>query len=166
MKNIRGSEIYYVDENGVVYSRYKKGARGDLVDIPVKIKQSLCGSGYPVVHLYEGGKRRTAMVHRLVADAFIPNQGILKEVNHIDGDKLNNRASNLEWVSASQNQKHAVLNGLKSKPPRSAKLSDEQVLTIRTINNKEMDKLFAGLYDVDKSSICRARLGHNYKHIS
>jgi hypothetical protein len=55
---------------------------------------------------------RTVSVHRLVAVAFIPNPEHLREVNHIDGNKANNNVENLEWVTRSQNMKHAYANGL------------------------------------------------------
>ncbi len=51
-------------------------------------------------------------IHRLVAEAFVDGYGLTKEVNHIDGNKLNNNASNLEWVSRSENMLHAVSTGL------------------------------------------------------
>ena len=55
-------------------------------------------------------------VHRVVAQCFIPNPMRLPQVNHIDGNKLNNNASNLEWVTQSENIQHAYDNGLMSKP--------------------------------------------------
>ncbi len=55
---------------------------------------------------------RTESLHRLVANHFIPNPLGRKEVNHIDGDKANNHASNLEWCTRSENMKHAYANGL------------------------------------------------------
>ena len=59
--------------------------------------------GYKVVNL----QGKIFYIHRLVANAFIPNKNNLPQVNHIDGNKLNNRIDNLEWVTASQNIKHA-----------------------------------------------------------
>lgn len=58
-----------------------------------------------------GVNGRVTLVHRLVAKAYIPNPDNLREVNHIDGDKLNNNVENLEWISHSENMKAAWKNG-------------------------------------------------------
>lgn len=68
--------------------------------------------GYLAVDLYQDGERCTKRVHRLVAEAFVPNPYNKSEVNHIDGNKHNNCASNLEWVTSSENCRHAWDNGL------------------------------------------------------
>lgn len=68
--------------------------------------------GYLVTDLYQGGKRRTVRVHRLVAEAFIPNPECKPEVNHKDGNKRNNNVSNLEYVTKKENCHHAWSNGL------------------------------------------------------
>lgn len=69
--------------------------------------------GYEVVGITnKDGKRVFVGVHRLVSMAYIPNLENKREVNHIDGNKLNNNVSNLEWVTSSENQKHAFKIGL------------------------------------------------------
>lgn len=68
--------------------------------------------GYLNVDLYQNGKRSKRRVHRLVAEAFIPNPDNKPEINHIDGNKLNNRADNLEWVTKKENCRHAWDTGL------------------------------------------------------
>ena len=70
------------------------------------------GDGYLYVNLCKEGKRKQYRINRLVAMAFIPNPNNLPEVNHKDGNKLNNRADNLEWATRSENQKHAYKIGL------------------------------------------------------
>lgn len=76
------------------------------------LKHSLCTAGYLKVQLSNKGKIKQIMVHRLVANAFIPNLDNKRTVNHIDGNKHNNMVSNLEWCSYSENMKHAYDNGL------------------------------------------------------
>ena len=71
--------------------------------------------GYLRVRIIRNGKRKTHKVHRLVAEAFIPNPNNLPQVNHLDGVHDNNRVDNLEWCSASRNVQHAYDNGLKEK---------------------------------------------------
>lgn len=72
----------------------------------------------------KNSKMQNFKVHRLVAIHFVPNPLILKEVNHIDGNKLNNHDFNLEWSNRSDNMKHAFSLGL-------AKISDNQKESIR-----------------------------------
>lgn len=74
-------------------------------------------SGYRYVMIEIGGKSCNRRVHRLVAQHFLPNPDNLKEVNHKDGNKDNNRADNLEWCTRSHNVKHSFDTGLK-KPHR------------------------------------------------
>lgn len=77
------------------------------------IKPQIDGCGYARVRLSVGGRSISRRVHRLVATAFLENTRSYPEVNHIDGIKTNNNVDNLEWCSASHNQKHAIDNGLK-----------------------------------------------------
>lgn len=70
------------------------------------------GDGYQLIKLYRGGKPKRFKVHRLVAIAFIENPYNKKEVNHISGDKTDNRVENLEWSTRSENMKHAYHTGL------------------------------------------------------
>ena len=73
--------------------------------------------GYHKVDLYSNGKRTSVRVHRLVAEAFIPNPNELPQINHIDGNKENNNVKNLEWVNNSQNMIHAYRTGLVTPHP-------------------------------------------------
>lgn len=98
-----------------------------------------------------GGKRQPRLVHRLVAETFIPNPENKPEVNHINGDKTDNRVENLEWVTHSENMRHAFNTGLKKSAqgvasPRS-KFTEEQVLYIRNnpdgMNTIQLSKMFS-----------------------
>ena len=67
------------------------------------IKQREDFNGYPIVNLYKGGEGKTMKVHRLVAQAFIPNPNNLPQVNHINEVKTHNTVTNLEWCSQQYN---------------------------------------------------------------
>lgn len=80
------------------------------------LRLAASSSGYYHVQLYKNGVPSTRLVHKLVASAFISNPEKKPEVNHKDGDKSNNRVENLEWVTKSENLKHAALTGLRVSP--------------------------------------------------
>lgn len=77
---------------------------------------SNASGGYKSVCLSKKGKRKTCLLHILVAKAFIPNPLRKRTVNHRDCNKANNCVSNLEWATDSENIKHAFLHGLKKSP--------------------------------------------------
>lgn len=112
------------------------------------IQPNYSGAGrkkYFSVSMSIGGKSGRALVHRLVALAFLPNPNNLAEVNHIDGIKTNNVVTNLEWSSGADNKRHASAMGLYvgSKP----KLTDDDVVEVRRMfgdgkNRYEIARLF------------------------
>lgn len=77
-----------------------------------ELTPQIINSGYQKVMLYKNGEYKNALVHRLVAEAFVENPDNKKIVNHKDGDKTNNYADNLEWVTHGENMTHAYKNGL------------------------------------------------------
>lgn len=83
------------------------------IDTGYIIKPQLNTSGYLEAQIYVNGKQRKIGVHRLVAVAFIENPEQKPEVNHIDGVKINNHVSNLEWVTREENMQHASRMGLR-----------------------------------------------------
>lgn len=103
--------IYSVTVEGRVYSHARVDARGNRRRAKY-LKLIPDGDGYLRAHLCVGGVRRKWPVHRLVAMAFLPNPDELPEVNHHDGDKTNNRVTNLEWVTTQENLNHARETGL------------------------------------------------------
>lgn len=76
------------------------------------LKPSLDSYGYQQVILSNNGVKKAHLVHRLVAKAFVDGRNDSLQINHRDGIKTNNAASNLEWVTPSENLKHAYRNGL------------------------------------------------------
>lgn len=100
---------FEIDSNGNVWSlNYRRTGKKQL------LKLRKCNSGYYNFSVREKNekKQKNLWVHRLVAEAFIPNPYNKREVNHINGNKLDNRIENLEWVSSSENRKHAYMIGL------------------------------------------------------
>lgn len=71
--------------------------------------------GYIQVLLHKENKRYSRRVHRLVAQAFISNPNNYNEINHIDGNKENNKTDNLQWCNRTQNVRHAINTGLRKK---------------------------------------------------
>lgn len=69
-------------------------------------------NGYVYIFLMKDNKSKNFRLHRLVAEAFIPNPENKLQVNHKDGNKLNNNINNLEWCNQSENEKHAYNKGL------------------------------------------------------
>lgn len=120
-----GYESYYeVSDAGQV-----RKVSGELLG------QWLNSDGYPFVRL--SNPRKIVRVHRLVATAFVPNPNARRTVNHIDCDRSNNAASNLEWCSQAENLEHSDRLGRmqrdywKGKRSPNAKLTPETVAAIR-----------------------------------
>lgn len=108
-KNINGYEgRYLISNTGKIISFLRGNVK--------PIKTGFTKYGYEKVNLHNEGRKKTLLIHRLVALHFVPTVGGKDYVNHIDGVKSNNTVSNLEWVTVSENNKHALENGLKVMP--------------------------------------------------
>ena len=135
------------------------------------LKPSIDTSEYPHVTLSKDSKRKIARIHVLVAQAFIPNPENKPEVNHKDGNKLNCNVDNLEWVTKSENQNHAVRTGLQKSGADSpkAKFTEEQIREIRKtciLGDKENGiNALARKYGVRKSVIGKIVHGETYKNV-
>ena len=94
-KKIEGYDDYLIRGNGDVYSLKGKKAR--------KLKPAVTVNGYLQIGLIKDKERKWFTIHRLVAQAFIPNPQGFTDVDHIDGNKKNNCIGNLQWLSHRDN---------------------------------------------------------------
>ena len=130
-KIINGFTDYQINDAGEVYSlkRNKKLK-------PYEKK------GYLGVWLYADGERKFRLIHRLVANAFIPNPNNLPQINHIDENRLNNKVDNLEWCTAKYNSNYGMHN--------------EKIRKRMLENNPFKDKKHS---DISKQKMRNAKLG-------
>lgn len=103
---------YSITESGEIWAHDRTKLKGGRNWKGRWMKSHLTSRGYPCVCLYSSTGKKTFSVHRLVCLTWIPNKESKPEVNHKDGNKINNHVSNLEWVDESQNNKHAWATGL------------------------------------------------------
>lgn len=115
-KEIKGYEGKYIISNyGEIISlpRYKQNNSKLQYVEPKEIKRCVNRkNGYVYVQLWNEAKYKNIRLHRLVAETFLENPHNYSQVNHIDGDKTNNKVDNLEWCTQSQNGLHAYKIGL------------------------------------------------------
>lgn len=132
-----------------------------------KLKKKIQRNGYEAVTLQVGNKKRTRLVHRLVMLSFLGESE--KEVNHIDGVKNNNKIQNLEYVTKSENLRHAYRTGLAKKTRESvrsfSKLSDDKVSEIKKMLKEKTNIELGALYGVSRQTINSIRIGASWRHI-
>ena len=125
--------------------------------------------GYMRANLTINGKPKMFLVHRLVAMCFIPNPNNYKQVNHIDGNKLNNHVSNLEWCSNQQNRDHAKKLGLNAKGEKvgSAKITEAIVIEIFRLRNVEKwtQQRIADHFEIGQSTVGTVLRRKQWKHV-
>jgi len=131
IKNYDG--LYQVSNFGNVRSldRYSKNNFKTMHLKGRAIKRGIDKKGYCRICLSSSGNCSTYKIHRLVAQAFIPNPLNLLEINHLSGNKQDNSTTNLEWSGRKENIQHAIKNNLYKHTP--IKLSNEDVQAIRNM---------------------------------
>ena len=175
-RDIKGFEgLYQISEYGDIKSldREISHYKGGVSKIKGRVlKTPLDKYGYKKAVLFNKGKRTYTTVHRLVALSFITNPNNLPEVNHKDGDKLNNYWKNLEWCTTEDNLKHAHKNNLIDYNKNSGEncyitnLTNKIVKEIREkmangIKNKDIEKE----YSLSRSTVSRIRTNKSFKNI-
>lgn len=168
-KDVNGWEQYYQVSN---IGRVRSLSRMTTLKNGVKrycagqiLKPCLNSGKYYTVRLSRDGFAVTKSVHQLVARAFLSNPLGLKQINHISGDKIDNRALNIEWCTDKHNKEHAKIHGLKNDTGEqnpNAKLSTDQVRVILRCNDLKNTEL-ANIFNVSPSMIGRIKKRTSWK---
>jgi hypothetical protein len=151
---------YFITENGDVYRKWS--------DRYKKLKQQKT-YGYLRIKIYP--QIKWFLTHRLVAELYVPNPDNKPIVNHIDGNKLNNHYSNLEWVTDRENKDHAMENGLYPNGEKNGRniLSEQEIIDIRnTYKKRDKNITIKSLslkYNVSKGCIFNIIHYRTWKHI-
>lgn len=175
-KEIPGYDGYYeVSNKGRVRSWYSRiGTKVARSKAPKIRKLTMMGHGYYHVSLSLNKSKKYERVSRLVANAFIPNPENKPQVNHIDGNKLNNDVSNLEWVTCIENIMHYVgddplqnENILRGEDVNTAKLTSKEVKIIRRVVEKGIisKKELADIFEVHTDTIDSAANYKTWTHV-
>ena len=157
MKQIKGFQDYSITENGQVFSHKTNKFK----------KPFVFPTGYIGITLSKNAVSKNYYLHRIVADNYISNPNNKPQVNHIDGNKVNNSISNLEWVTSSQNNFERCKRFKKSgKKHWKAKLTTEQVIEIRKyfIEGKTY-RWIAKIYKVSLSTLWAIKFRKIWTHV-
>ena len=130
--------MYQVSNYGNIKSlaRQRRNSKGIYMQKEKLLSLTNTSTGYKKVELVKNGKKKSYKVHRLVAMAFIDNPENKPQVNHIDGNKINNHVDNLEWVTSSENCIHAYNTGLN---PNKKELNETVVIAMYTNGTSKED---------------------------
>lgn len=161
-KDIVGYEgLYKVDSNGNIYNR------SDRILSPLMGGDN---SAYHHICLCRNGKVKQELIHRIVAIAFLDNPYDKPEVNHKNGNKLDNRLCNLEWSTKSENQSHrfrALHHSHFGEKNTQAKLTSEEVLAIVHLYKKGYPLGYiSALFSISKPTICDIAKGRSWAHVT
>lgn len=146
--------------------------RGGQVKSPRGLKkQAVSNKGYYIVEMYKDNNRKKMLVHRLVAQAFIPNPKGQPNVCHRDDNPRNNKDTNLFWGTQKDNVQDMMSKGrnrnkvFKGEKNGSAKLKDLDIPTIRRLLQNMNCVEVAKLYGVDRTAVSQIKRGVTWRHI-
>lgn len=124
------------------------------------LKPCVNSVGYYIVVLYKDKHKKTFSLHRLIAQAFIPNPNNYPQINHIDGNKKNFNINNLEWCTQSYNMIHAFKNGLeKPNKPMLNKKGELNPLSKKVLQY-DKNKTFIKEYESYTKALLETKINH------
>ena len=145
--NIRSLERITIFESENQHKKYKANRH-----IKCKMKKPTVNKcGYYKTVLYKNGKKINVLVHRLVAEAFLPNLNNKPTINHIDGNKLNNKLDNLEWATYPEQQLH-VNHILGKKSIISKQCREKSAEQLRKKVKRSDGKIYNSIREASKDS--------------
>ena len=167
---IAGFEGYYEvsnfgDVRSVDRTVPREGTRGDMLRKGQVRKPHVTPKGYLRVQLTQGGEPRSFQVHRLVAEAFIPNPENKPEVNHRNGNKRDNYLGNLEWATSSENMTHAYALGLKKPMVKYVVHCEELDITTFGTEKMERELRARGYEKAESAAIWNCIAGDKHSHL-
>jgi len=168
-KDIQGYDgVYQISNCGRLRRVWKKSKWNPEGKLKI-LNYSFGHDGYVKAGLTKNKKRKTYRIHRLVAIEFIRNPLNKPQVNHIDGNKSNNHISNLEWCTASENNKHAWDTGLakakRGEEHGASKLTQKQVDQIRELKGLKTQKQIAKIFNISQTTISEVHTGKTWKKL-
>ena len=149
MRDIKGYEgKYAITRDGKVWSYPKRRSSKNGIWLKPNLVVINNHRSKPHKHysvgLYKNDKKKSYQIHRLVAQAFIPNPENKPDINHKDGNPLNNKIDNLEWCTKSENIQHAIKNGLIDNfTDKCKKIRSDNGKKMGAINSKKFRRLFS-----------------------
>ena len=161
-KPIGGYEtLYAATPDGKVFSI--KGSRQSGFN-PQSLTPRKVSLGYHGITLCKDGVFKQCLLHRIIAQTFIPNPENKPTINHKDGNKQNNCVANLEWCTQKEQIKHAIETGLTTfktgENARNVKLSNNAILEIKRLLEKGVSQtIISSFYKINQSHISNIKLG-------
>lgn len=169
--DIKGFEgLYQISSYGRIksYDRYIRNGFNTYIKKGKIRKNQFSNNGYYIIIFNINTKMYQYLIHRLVASNFIPNENNYSQVNHKDGNKLNNNVENLEWITPSNNIIHSINNNLTSQwgeTHKSTKLKKEDIKEIRKLGKTMSRTDISKEYGISIKAVCNIINNKTWKRV-